>query len=271
MKTNRNYSNKDILYRILKKTKYEFKNEHFKNCLFKDLELDVKECTFENCTFENCKIDAMRCTIHYCNFYSDSIIRILYMSSLICSVESHSPILEEVTFSYIQGNYHIEIIDTRIYFCYVYNCTLINCKIHNSNICSVLKDCTVTLDHHISQGGIESIANNVPLACPSHGSFIGWKVVKEFLVKLEIPEDAERSSAFGNKCRCSKARVLEISNITTGESISSVTNYSFNQALEYKVGEMVYPDYFDKNRFKECSNGIHFFIDKQSAIDYLKS
>lgn len=193
------------------------------------------------------------------------------MSALEGFEESHSPRLEEVTFSYIQGNYCIGIIDARIYFCYVYNCILINCKICNSNICSVLKDCTVNFDYQINQGGVESIKNNIPLACPSHGPFIGWKVVKEFLVKLEIPEDAERSSAFGNKCRCSKAKVLEISHIITGESVSCVTNYNFDQALQYKVGEIVYPDYFDKDQFKECSNGIHFFIDKQSAIDYFES
>ena len=38
--------------------------------------------------------------------------------------------------------------------------------------------------------------------------------------------------------------------------------------FEYKVGEMVYPDRFDDNRWDECSNGIHFFITKQEAIDY---
>ena len=31
---------------------------------------------------------------------------------------------------------------------------------------------------------------------------------------------------------------------------------------------MVYPDAFDEDRFNECSNGIHFFIDKQLAINY---
>lgn len=270
MKTNRSYSNKDIFYRILKKTEYDFENEHFKNCSFKGLRLNFRECTFENCTFENCKMHVIHCTIYHCNFDSNSIIRVLYMSSLVCSEESYFPKLEEATFSCIQGNYHNEITSTRIYFCHICNCILVNCKIRNSSINSVLKDCTVNFDHQISQGGINSIKNNIPLACPSHGSFIGWKVVKDFLIKLEIPEDAERSSAFGNKCRCSKAKVLDISHITTGESISCVTNYNFDQALKYTVGETVYPDYFDKNRFKECSNGIHFFIDKQSAIDYFK-
>ena len=41
-----------------------------------------------------------------------------------------------------------------------------------------------------------------------------------------------------------------------------------NQETLYKVGEMAYPDKFDDNRWNECSNGIHFFINKQDAIDY---
>jgi hypothetical protein len=38
--------------------------------------------------------------------------------------------------------------------------------------------------------------------------------------------------------------------------------------MEYKVGETVKPDTYDPNPLVECSNGIHFFISKQEAIDY---
>ena len=43
-----------------------------------------------------------------------------------------------------------------------------------------------------------SYAKNIPytpLECPSEGSFIGWKKINKILIKLEIPEDARRSSA----------------------------------------------------------------------------
>ena len=53
----------------------------------------------------------------------------------------------------------------------------------------------------------------VPMACPDAGAFIGWKKARDQIVKLEITEDAKRSSATGRKCRCSKARVLEIQNM----------------------------------------------------------
>ena len=108
----------------------------------------------------------------------------------------------------------------------------------------------------------------VPFACPSDGAFIGWKRVDNCLVMLEIPEDARRCSCTSQKCRCDKAKVLGITNLDTNESVSDIENTSYSPAVTYVVGEMVYPDSFDENRWNECSHGIHFFINKQNAIDY---
>ena len=110
---------------------------------------------------------------------------------------------------------------------------------------------------------------DLPLACPSEGSFTAWKKVSgNYLVKLVIPEDARRSSATTNKCRCDKALVLDIEDLATGEHPNKVANYNYRKCV-YKVGEMVYPDSFDEDRWNECSNGIHFFMDKMDAISYL--
>ena len=108
----------------------------------------------------------------------------------------------------------------------------------------------------------------VPYACPSDGAFIGWKKVDNCLVMLEIPEDARRCSCTSQKCRCDKAKVLGITNLDTNKSVSEIKNTSYSPAVTYVVGEMVYPDSFDENRWNECSHGIHFFINKQNAIDY---
>ena len=107
----------------------------------------------------------------------------------------------------------------------------------------------------------------IPFACPSDGAFIGWKKVNGKLVKLEIPEDARRCSATSQKCRCDKAKVLAITDTDGRNPIQSIFNNSYS-GVTYKVGEMVYPDRFDENRWNECSNGIHFFINKQDAINY---
>ena len=108
----------------------------------------------------------------------------------------------------------------------------------------------------------------VPLACPSDGAFIGWKKVCGNLIKLEIPEDARRCSATSLKCRCDKAKVLSVWNMRLEEEVSEVVNHAYDQNTLYKVGEMVYPDSFDEDRWNECSHGIHFFINKQDAINY---
>ena len=108
----------------------------------------------------------------------------------------------------------------------------------------------------------------VPFACPSDGAFIGWKKVRGLLVKLEIPEDAKRCSATSQKCRCEKAKVLAITQLDGSGSMDEILNTSQAHQVLYKVGEMVYPDSFDENRWEECSHGIHFFINKQEAINY---
>ena len=115
-------------------------------------------------------------------------------------------------------------------------------------------------------GGAKNIPH-IPLACPSEGAFTAWKKVDGKLIELEIPTDARRSSATSYKCRCDKAKVLSITDIASNEQIPEITNFNYVNTL-YKVGEMVYPDAFDEDRFNECSNGIHFFIDKRSAINY---
>ena len=108
----------------------------------------------------------------------------------------------------------------------------------------------------------------IPLACPSDGAFIGWKKVSGCLVMLEIPEDAQRCSSTSQKCRCDKAKVLGITSLSSNGVLDKVVNHSYNQETVYEVGCMVYPDSFDDNRWNECSHGIHFFINKQDAINY---
>lgn len=150
----------------------------------------------------------------------------------------------------------------------------------------------------------------IPMACPESGSIIGYKKATTFdnsrahrgwmdvIVKLEIPEDAKRSSALERKCRCDKAKVLGIYEINQylspvgvrengvldtilrkhiGDKLSDETvaysKFAFVPGrsvdpFPYKVGQWVYPDEWDDNRFDECSHGIHFFINAQEAVDY---
>ena len=105
------------------------------------------------------------------------------------------------------------------------------------------------------------------LACPEKGSFIGYKKANGCIVELLILEDSKRSSATTMKCRCDKAKVLDIEDIKTGLKVQVVrSNYDFN--FVYKVGEIVSVENFDNNRWDECSTGIHFFVNKENALNY---
>ena len=106
------------------------------------------------------------------------------------------------------------------------------------------------------------------LQCPEEGSFIGYKKAGSCIVKLLITEDALRSSATSRKCRASKAKVLDITHIKTGVTVNTATS-DYDNTFIYKVGEEVKVDNFDTDRWNECSTGIHFFITKQEAIDYV--
>ena len=108
-----------------------------------------------------------------------------------------------------------------------------------------------------------------PICCPEAGGFVGWKKVRgDFIVKLEVTENAKRSSAFGRKCRCNEAKVLDIQNLD-GTSADVTEVYSKHDAnFAYRVGETVRVDNFDEDRRNECAPGIHFFITRQEAVDY---
>lgn len=112
----------------------------------------------------------------------------------------------------------------------------------------------------------------IPMACPEEGSFIGFKKAvcagKDYIVKLEISADALRSSATRRKCRCNKAKVLEIQNIDGSKANIDVVHSICDPSFQYKTGQIVEEPKFDNNRFNECSKGIHFFINRQEAVNY---
>lgn len=109
----------------------------------------------------------------------------------------------------------------------------------------------------------------IPTACPSNGSFIGWKKCRNgCIVKLLIPEDARRSSGTARKCRCDKALVLEIQNADGSKADTDTAISIYNNDFAYKVGDVVKVDNFCTDRFNECATGIHFFICRQEAVIY---
>ena len=120
----------------------------------------------------------------------------------------------------------------------------------------------------------------IPLACPDTGAFVGFKKARlyssdeteaqDVIVELEILTDARRSSATGRKCRCDKAKVLSITTldgVAVGADAGTVRS-NYDPDFVYNVGEIVTAPNFCEDRWEECTLGIHFFINRQEAVQY---
>ena len=159
-----------------------------------------------------------------------------------------------------------------------------NANLSNANLCFVnlnfAKLCNANLRDadircaNFSNADLSGTKNMmyIPMACPEEGSFIGFKKAvyadKYYIVKLKIPADALRSSATSRKCRCNKAKVLEIQNIDGSKANIDVVRSTYDSSFQYKTGQIVKEPKYDNNRFNECSKGIHFFINRQEAVDF---
>lgn len=110
----------------------------------------------------------------------------------------------------------------------------------------------------------------LPIACPEKGSFIAFKKASGgFIVELLIPEDAERSSATTRMCRCNKAKVISITTSNGIDSGIAQVSSIYDDRFIYRIGETVEVEDFDKNRWNECSTGIHFFLTREEAVRYI--
>ena len=47
-----------------------------------------------------------------------------------------------------------------------------------------------------------------------------------------------------------------------------IVKSSHDSSFTYEVGKTVEVQDFDTNRWEECTRGIHFFINRQEAINY---
>ena len=109
----------------------------------------------------------------------------------------------------------------------------------------------------------------IPMACPDTGAFIGYKKASGYILKLEILQDARRSSSTSRKCRCDKAKVLEIQNLYGDIANVKEVKSNYNKNFIYRLGEIVEEPNFCEDRWNECAEGIHFFINRQEAVEYM--
>ena len=104
---------------------------------------------------------------------------------------------------------------------------------------------------------------------PEEGTFIAWKKASGYILKLEVHSSAKRTCNIKNrKCRCSKVKTLEIQNIDgTISDVKECVGDHDNKTM-YRINKVTRADKFDNNFLEDCTNGIHFFITRQEAVNW---
>ena len=105
-----------------------------------------------------------------------------------------------------------------------------------------------------------------PICCPEEGSFIAWKKCRDGkVVKLLIPEHAERKGTSLESCRASEAQVLEIydkDGNPVDEAISII-----DEEFKYVKGTTAIPK--DVNpRYHGDVTGIYFVLSRAETENY---
>lgn len=109
---------------------------------------------------------------------------------------------------------------------------------------------------------------NFRIHCPEQGAFVAYKKgLDNLIIKLLIPSDAKRVSSTMNCCRCDKAKVLEIKNFE-GTKFFNEAWSTVAENFCYKLGEWVYAENFNEDRWYDSTGGIHFWMTEEEAKAY---
>lgn len=231
---------------------------HFDNII---LRCDFTSCYFEECTFKQTafgsRVSFFGNTFNKCVFDLEEVFsNFLYYNIFISNKFYHGREMARIFATHNR-----------------YDITL---------ICD--KNAFFDENHHTINNKI--LERYVPVSCPKEGSFIAYKVVrtlkddtiksKKYLIKLLIPEDAQRTSGYfsDGKCRASKVIPLEIRGEDGKKYDSAINNFPFyspgqvEDPIVYRVNTIVEADAYDGHRAITCTNGIHFFLDHQTAMDF---
>lgn len=244
--------------------------------------LDIRNASFHRAIIKDCKF--IGSIIKHCIFEDTKIIQSNFYDANISNVSFDECYFKDVVFTdtTIKASRFGE---SMMKDCIFNNCSLDLCDfcrsviMGNNFVESVFKDtrlskAVISLTGFLRCEEKGTHADECTLgyrtACPDEGAFIGWKkCCGNAVVKLLITEDALRSSATSRKCRCSKATVLSIENLDGSPKPSNYVARSIVKSdFTYEVGKTVEVPDFDKDRWAECSSGIHFFITREEAVDY---
>ncbi len=104
-----------------------------------------------------------------------------------------------------------------------------------------------------------------------------YKACRNSIVTLELLNDSVTNEkrkwvvdADHAKFRCNKAKVIDITNVKTGELMEGDLSIYF-ASFTYPLGEEVNVTYFDENLDDVCTGGIHYFKTKEAAFSWFYS
>ena len=211
----------------------------FCDCKFNECQFD-EYCNFVNAEFNDCDLTDVGMN-NVTNFAKASFDNCNFKNACCCGA-----IFRNTAF------YDADLTNVNMYEADFTNADFVRCKLDNIRY----DECTC----------------GIALACPEKGSFTAFKKAKLYndnncIVELQVPADALRSSATTRKCRVSKAKVVAVYTMD-GKSIKQNAYSTHTRSFVYKIGKMVEVKNFDKNRWNECSSGIHCFITKREAEQY---
>ena len=93
------------------------------------------------------------------------------------------------------------------------------------------------------------------------GDLVVYKKAGGHIITLAVNKDVKRTASLvGRKCRAASAYVIETDDHKPHESQKGVV---------YAEGTTVVPDSYDDNPMVECSNGIHFFLTRVEAEEWI--
>lgn len=154
------------------------------------------------------------------------------------------------------------------------NAKLVNCDLRfadftGADFRGTLFQCTIMEGSIHDNVIIDDKTQNYKMHCPETGAFLGYKkCFNNLLVTLLIPADARRVCSTTRPCRCDKAKVINITSFDFKEHYKEAWSLCSSYDFKYTLGEMVYPDSFNPDRWMESTHGIHFWMTMEEAMAY---
>lgn len=149
------------------------------------------------------------------------------------------------------------------------NCDMRYANFHNADCRGTKFSCTIMECSNHEGIIIDDATENYRMHCPEKGAFLGYKkCFNDLLVTLLIPADARRVCSTTRPCRCDKAKVINITSFDYKEHYKEAWSLCASTDFKYTLGEYVYPDSFNPDRWMESTHGIHFWMTPEEAIAY---